>query len=86
MTKKTRILNSLESIGILFDRITDDESYEVTMPFIRFTLDDKVRRLVKDLPFAKDILELLDCTIAYSDDANAFSYAFEDLYNAVICL
>ena len=86
MTKKASIIKSLESVSILFDRISDENSFEETMQFIRFVLDGKVRRLAQTLPFSKDILELVDCAIAYSDDLAAFSYALDDLFVAIECL
>lgn len=86
MTKKSSILKSLESVTILFDRITDEKSYGDIMPFITFTLDGSLRRKVSKHPYRDELNELIDGAIAYSDDVNAFSYALDELYNAVVCL
>lgn len=86
MLKKASVLKSLDSMSILIDRITDEKSYGDTMPFIKFMLDSRLRNKVSALPFSDDLLKLIDCAIAYSDDMAAFCYAFDDLYNAVSCL
>lgn len=86
MTKKSSILRSLESVTILFDRITDEKSYGDIMPFITFVLDGSLRRKVSKHPYHDELNELIDGAIAYSDDMNAFSFALDELYNAVVCL
>ena len=86
MTKKANILKSLESVSILCDRITDEESYRDIMPFITFVLDGSLRRKVSKHPYHDELNELIDGAIAYSDDVNAFTYAIDELYNAVVCL
>lgn len=85
-TKKASVLNSLESVCILLDRITDEKSFEETMPFIRFVLDSSVRRKLANHPFREDLYALIDGAIAYSDDVNAFSFALDELFTAVECL
>lgn len=83
MTIKTSVLRSLESINILLDR--EDVSYGEVRPFIKTELGMVSKRLANH-PFGKDLKELVDCAIAYSDTIESCAYAVDDLYNAVINL
>lgn len=83
MTIKTNVLHSLESINVLLDR--EEVSYGEVRPFVRHELA-KVSKVLANHPFGKDLKELVECAIAYSDTLESCAYAVDDLYNAVINL
>lgn len=85
MTKKSNILNSLLSINILLDRTLEGTPYGEVRPFCTHELR-RIRKAFENHKFSRDILELVDCAIAYSDNIESFSYALDDLLVAVECL
>lgn len=83
MTKKAKIINSIESIYELLDR--EEVSYGEVRPFAKFELA-RIAKMVESLPFAEDLKGLVNGAISYSQNRDALSFALDELLIAVDCL